>query len=667
MWNKEEIVKKIIAYGIIIILIGASFSLFGIQLNKLFEEQIANSIISDAVTFDAGSIGLETDSEGTSFVGSITFFDSDIEYDTIYDDDTTGDGYRDRRSYYLNDNLVFASWDEDADWLYETSMTIADGMYVESEVTDTNNDGLIDTLTTFSNDGEELTIKSDLIGDGSDELIEETDDRKLSADVILLITLPLLLGIVFSGVLIVLIVKDKRSKKITSALLCFLILGSTLAYPVHASELYDENGNINQKVFDTNWEKYSDIDDGIPIEQRSYEAKEYGNAEQRIRSLYKVIYQTTVDQELNRLSYVDLVNYKKSIDTTQKYNLIKSTIRLAAFTGYTVNDSAGKGKSFAENILKSGATLVKQIDDVLTVTSDFVTDSYKESFETLEKLYKYSTSDNITKDILEDMKSEVKDQVSIKIDETIDEVINRKKIPDYTVDDLKISDADIQILKSHYDESRDIQNAILQNRKVHSQYKYKLDNSIFEILAEMNKLDIFRNAEKERVYNLLLKDKSKDTNEEIELLEQGSSDLLDTDNDTVEENELSGTWVGTFKLNSAIVTNMPKNTTQEMVNTQFRVGKQLPMKIEITKEQGIYSAYMVDDANDSRLKADSVNLQENFLTISFYNSIESILMTTILYGEVDWHTMKFEGTYEINNNSKSGLHCEGEFIIAIQN
>ena len=48
MWNKEEIVKKIKAYGIIIILIGASFSLFGIQLNKLFEEQIANSIISDA-------------------------------------------------------------------------------------------------------------------------------------------------------------------------------------------------------------------------------------------------------------------------------------------------------------------------------------------------------------------------------------------------------------------------------------------------------------------------------------------------------------------------------------------------------------------------------------------------------------------------------------------
>jgi hypothetical protein len=503
-------------YGILVALLITSFATFGFFLNQLIRDTTSITAVADSVYVDDSSIGIETDSEGTSFNGSIAFFESTIPYDTIYDDDTTGDGYRDRRSYYLGDQLVFASWDENADWIYETSMKIVDGMYVESQISDMDNNGVIDTITTFSNDGEELFTETDLINYEDAGYRENPYAPDLSAETIFWLVLPLGFGLLFLGILIVLLFKRRKANRIASLLLCLIMIVGSLAEPVYASDLYNDDGSVNQEVFEKDWEKYSDIDNRIPLEQRSYEAMEYGKAEQEIPKLYSLMYQAAANQELNRLNYIDLVAYKKAVATTHKKNLIKSTIRLAAFTGYTVKDSVGKGKTFATNILKSGSTIVTQIGDVLTVTSDFVTDSYKESFGTLQKVYQYGTSDDIVKEIFDDMKKDVKDQVSIKIDETIDEAIGRKRIPDYTVDDLKISDDDVQLLKSHYDKSRELDNAILQNRKTNTKYDKKINDIVWKILLEMNKLDEFRQAEKDRVFYILSQNPPENTNQDEE-------------------------------------------------------------------------------------------------------------------------------------------------------
>jgi hypothetical protein len=566
-------------YGILLILVATSFVLFGIELNQLIEDTTPIVAIVDSVYIDDLSIGMETDSEGSSFEGSIAFFESNIPYDTIYDDDTTGDGYRDRRSYYLGNDMVFASWDENADWNYETSMRIVDGMYVDSQISDMNNDGIIDTITTFSNDGEEVFTESDLLNVEDAELRENPYARELSAETVFWVVLPLILGLVFLGILIISLAKNKKASRITSLLLCLTMIVVPLADPAYASDLYNDDGTVDQEVFEKDWEKYSDIDDRIPLEQRSYEAMEYGKAEQEIRKLYSLMYQTATNQELNRLNYVDLADYKKAVVTTHKKNLIKSTIRLAAFTGYTVNDSIGKGKTFAENILKSGATLVTQLGDVLTVTSDFVTDSYKESFGMLQKAYKYSTSDDMVKEILDDMKKDVKDQVSVKINDTIDEAIGRKKIPDYTVDDLKITDDDVQILKSHYDKSRELDSAILQNRKANTRYENKIDDIVGKIQLEMNKLDEFRKAEKDRVFYVLSQNPPENTiqddGESIGLLGQNTpeegedwedtgifsddysseTDYLWFDDIEIEDTESNGDMAINFDLNDRILGN----------------------------------------------------------------------------------------------------------------
>jgi hypothetical protein len=520
-----------------------SFLIFGLAFNQLIEDTTSITAVADSVYVDDSSIGIESDSDGINFDGSITFFESNILYDTIYDDDTTGDGYRDRRSYYLGNEMVFASWDENADWNYETSMKIVDGMYVESQVSDMDNDGIIDTITAFSNNGEELFTESDLIDYGDAVPRENPNARDLSAKTIFWVALPLGFGFLFLGILIALLFNRRKANRIASLLLCLIMIIGTLAKPVYASDLYNDDGSVNQEVFEKDWEKYSDIDNRIPLNERSYEAMEYGKAEQEIPRLYRLMYQTAANQELNRLNYIDLADYKKAVATTHKKNLIKTTIRLAAFTGYTVKDSVGKGKTFATNILKSGATVVTQIGDVLTVTSDFVTDSYKESFGTLQKVYQYGTSDDIVKEIFDDMKKDVKDQVSIKIDETIDEAIGRKRIPDYTVDDLKISDDDVQLLKSHYDKSRELDNAILQNRKTNTKYDKKINDIVWKILLEMNKLDEFRKAEKDRVFYILSQNPPEDSTQD----DEGSIGLLgQTTSEEGEDGEDGGFFSGDY-------------------------------------------------------------------------------------------------------------------------
>ncbi len=617
--------KKRIFYGILLILIATSFAIFGIQLNQLIEDATPILAIADSVYVDDSSIGMESDSEGTSFEGSIVFFESNILYDTIYDDDTTGDGYRDRRSYYLGNEMVFASWDENADWNYETSMNIIDGTYVDSQITDMNNDGIIDTITTFSNDGEEIFEESDLRDVENAEFRENPYSREFSAETLFWLALPLILGLIFLGILIISLARNKKANRITSLLLCLTMLVLTLASPVYAADLYNEDGSVNSEVFENDWEKYSDIDDRIPLEQRSYEAKEYGKAQQEIDRLYKEMYQTFANQELNRLNYIDLVDYKKAVDTTQKKNLIKSTIRLAAFTGYTIKDSIGKGKTFAENILKSGATLVTQIGDVLTVTSDFVTDDYKESFGILQKAYDYTTSGDIINAIKEDIKKDVKDQVSIKINDTIDEAIGRKRIPDYTVDDLKITDEDVKILKAHYDKSRELDNAILQNRKTNTEYKNKITDIAWQILSEMNKLDEFRTAEKDRVFYVLSQKPPEDEDEDEEdegeplgLLGQTTpenwedyssdndyswlDDIEIEDDEALEEalleseetadqyntDQLVGVWNGNWTLINLNVSSTAVLTDEERTEINQLIGKVVDVSISIYKEGDFY-------------------------------------------------------------------------------
>ena len=66
-----DTMKKKILYGILIILMLVSFVSFGIELIQLIEDSKPIASIADVIYVDESSIGINSDSDGVDFEGSI--------------------------------------------------------------------------------------------------------------------------------------------------------------------------------------------------------------------------------------------------------------------------------------------------------------------------------------------------------------------------------------------------------------------------------------------------------------------------------------------------------------------------------------------------------------------------------------------------------------------
>lgn len=692
--NKKSTKKNIRLFPILLLLFSLGVFIFGlINLYDLYEYyQFRTTPFNDVIYIEDTNLDIKTNSEGTEIEGNLNISGEAIAYDSFYDDDTTQDGYNDRRTYYLAGDMTFVSWDENSDGYYELSMSLSDGLYVDTQYYDKNNDGNIDEISEYNEMGEAISI-NDMGYLNTSEVVQQPSSfiEVLYIQDILLIVIPLILIIISLITLVKSNKKNKTSKRLISLFLCSLLVCTLLVeYSYASNNIYNEDGSINQEVFDKEWMKYSDIDEIIPFNQKeSYASKEYAMAEQEIERLYSQLYKISANQELNRLNYIDLANYKKAIVSTHRKNLIKTTIRLAAFTSYTVNDSIGKGKTFANDILKSGATFVTQIGDVLSVTSDFVTENYKESFTLIEKAYKYGSSDSITKAVIDDIKGEIKTEVSSKIDALIDEAVDRKRVPDYTVDDLKISKDDISILKSHYEMNRKLDNAILENRKVNSKYQDKIDEIGENLTIQLKKLEESKLAEKERIYYKLLnakKDSSEDDEESIGLLDETTENIENDTNDTEElielpeesientqnedepqvkaEDIIVGKWKGIYTITDV---NLPEEqlTADEIQQMNSFIGQTQEVEFLIEESGNGYQFVFANNEtkffwiNENKLEF-KLNISENFSDGDYFRGdLQS-------YGEVNplrktlHMTMVIKGSGRFDNEV-GNFYLEAEF------
>ncbi len=131
----------------------------------LYNAYLAFAPVSAAVEDPAAGIGSPA---GSALDGVTKLGEVEVAFDTVYADDTTGDGYADRRSYYRGDALVLASWDHDGDGNPETWFRFADGDRVDLELYDPGGDGQIDRVVRIAED--ESVISSQVLSDGSADL-----------------------------------------------------------------------------------------------------------------------------------------------------------------------------------------------------------------------------------------------------------------------------------------------------------------------------------------------------------------------------------------------------------------------------------------------------------------------------------------------------------------
>lgn len=137
-----------------------------------------------------------------------------------------------------------------------------------------------------------------------------------------------------------------------------------LYFEEEKEELSDKEKECLPKDFETNWKKYSDIDDAIPIGERSNEAKEFADALASMRTNAEARFIIARDMEIDRLARQELRAYKTALVQNIKANLLRSFWRLAWVTYDTAAGASLPGKDMVQGAASTGKTFAKLFEEV---------------------------------------------------------------------------------------------------------------------------------------------------------------------------------------------------------------------------------------------------------------------------------------------------------------
>ncbi len=570
--EKQAKSKKKKTSGLLVVLLLITLGLLSFGIFNLFD-------LYDYYLFRTEDVGesiqivdehqdLPSGEEGMALSGTVQVPSGEVAYDIYYDDDTTQDGYGDRRSYYLADELVFASWDEDLDGRHDLFMEISEGLYVEAEYADLDRDGAIDEIVTFDREGEVTNVEEPEIQGMNNVNASLRFIDVLEIQDYLLVVVPVLLLLV-SIPLLWKSTKGRRvAKRALSILLIVSLLGVQLSASTYAFDLYNADGSINRQVFDLEWMKYSDIDDRIPPESRSFPAQQVMQSQEQITKIQEEMARIIAEKELLRIEYATLADTKKAIASGQQENLIKAMIRLSVLT-YRVGTTAA---SLTKIVAKYGSKAVEIATQVVE-TVDPVNLSLMLAVPT-------AAAGTAATD----------DEIKEAVNETIEASVDRVQATIVTNNYIKLDEAEIEILRQGYLNNRKADDDLLQNRK---RYREKYDRQRFlagEVERLLEEQSVFVAQEKERVFALLSEHAPNPEEEELPQEEtaegEGTFDFLDEspliDSEIVEEDPetptvqemIVGRWKGTSTLVDARFLNSDQHTQQDIddFNRVFQVG-----------------------------------------------------------------------------------------------
>lgn len=116
-----------------------------------------------------------------------------------------------------------------------------------------------------------------------------------------------------------------------------------------ACKYYEKDGKEKQCLpadFEKNWKKYSDIDDAIPVGERSFEAKSHYEALSGLVENSKEIFLLERDMEIDRRMRLEMKEYKKALVGNIKANLLRSFWRLAWITYDNIQSGRASAGTF---------------------------------------------------------------------------------------------------------------------------------------------------------------------------------------------------------------------------------------------------------------------------------------------------------------------------------
>jgi len=136
-----------------------------------------------------------------------------------------------------------------------------------------------------------------------------------------------------------------------------------LSVAASAKEIVGADGCVDKTRFDKEWQRYSDIDERIPLQSRSAAAQDYQAALDEVREAHLEMARLQALMELDRQHRLAARDYRKALQQGHKANLIKTFIRMAWITYNTIGGPTGKrefvdaGADLAELLMNAGPNL----------------------------------------------------------------------------------------------------------------------------------------------------------------------------------------------------------------------------------------------------------------------------------------------------------------------
>ncbi len=127
-----------------------------------------------------------------------------------------------------------------------------------------------------------------------------------------------------------------------------------------------QDGTINEEIFDEEWRKYSDFDDRIPLQSRSYEVQQWESNAREKADLMLEYFLLERDQEIEAQIRKEARAYQEALRRNEKQNVIKTFIRMSLLTYTTIKGTPGLG-SGAVGLGKSYSKLFTGTGNLLTV------------------------------------------------------------------------------------------------------------------------------------------------------------------------------------------------------------------------------------------------------------------------------------------------------------
>ena len=256
--------------------------------------------------------------------------------------------------------------------------------------------------------------------------------------------------------------------------------------------LYNEDCTINQEQFDTDWKKYSDIDNAIEPKDRSYEAQQALVSYETMIAKLTESFEVQRDIEIEEEMQANLNEYRQALVQNQKANLLKVFWRMSWVTYSTIKSGVTAGKSYsnlmtsASNAVQAIASGLKSFQAVIPANSDLAIDKSQLTGKVT------SVGAKTAMEAVESLGDPTK--VAIRF---------VKSSADVTLPSANLTDAEINILRQQQIDKGVIDQVLANSKAANAERQAKLATLEGEIKTLEAKISEWEAKEKERVAAVL--------------------------------------------------------------------------------------------------------------------------------------------------------------------